>query len=359
MPARIDHGGKYTILVVDDELSNIDLLKRTLRREYDIISATSGFEALDLLSSYDSDVALIISDQRMPGMSGTEFMSRTLNTHPYALRILLTGYSDIEAMIDGINECELFQYIQKPWDSSELKFLVSKAIDNYRLTLTKNSLLKQLRELLYTTIQAISDALDEKDAYTHGHSKRVTLYALILGRAMNLDNSKLEKLQLGGLLHDIGKIGTPEKILNKPGGLTHEEFDIIKKHPGKGREILKNIRQLKEISAWLRSHHEKYDGGGYPDGLKGDEIPLPARILAVADTYDAMTSDRSYRKGLPHEVAVEEIKRCANTQFDPMIVEIFIKSETFFKEIKDFPDTDEAFNAHAIIVSDYDKITIC
>jgi putative two-component system response regulator len=348
-------GSKYTILVVDDEIDNVNLLKRTLRKEYKIVGATSGFEALDILSSLEDEIALIISDQRMPGMSGTEFMSRTLDTHPYTIRILLTGYSDIDAMIDGINKCELFQYMTKPWDPTEMKIAVIKAIESYKLTLTNHSLLKQLRELLYTTIRAISDALDQKDTYTHGHSKRVTLYALILGRALNLDNATLEKLQLAGLLHDIGKIGTPEKILNKPGGLTHEEYAKIKEHPGKGREILKNIRQLKEISSWLRSHHEKYDGTGYPDGLKADEIPLPARILAVADTYDAMTSDRSYRKGLPHEVAVEEIKRCVDTQFDPMVVDVFLRKELFFKEVKEASNTDDAFNAYAVIVANDDR----
>lgn len=356
MPSKEKEGNKFNILVVDDEKDNVLLLKRTLRRDYNVLCAESAFEALDVLASTDQEIALIISDQRMPGMSGTEFISRTLETHPNTLRILLTGYSDIDAMIDGINKCELFQYVTKPWEPSDLQIIVNRAVENYQLSLTKKSLLKQLRELLYTTIQAISEALDEKDTYTHGHSKRVTLYSLILGRAMNLDTATLEKLQLAGLLHDIGKIGTPERILNKPGGLTHEEFDIIKKHPRKGREILRNIKQLKDITAWLRSHHEKYDGTGYPDALKGEEIPLPARILSVADTYDAMTSDRSYRKGLPHEVALEEIKRCANTQFDPMVVDVFLKKEKFFKEAKEASDTDETFNEYAVIVPDDESI---
>ncbi|MGD9579945.1 MAG: HD domain-containing phosphohydrolase [Vampirovibrionia bacterium] len=356
MHSKLTEGKKPTILVVDDEIDNVSLLKRTLRKEYNVLTATSGFEGLDILSSYEDEVALIISDQRMPGMTGTEFIEKSGEIQPAALSILLTGYSDIDAMIDGINKCELFQYVTKPWDPSELKVIVNQAIDNYQLSLTKKSLLKQLRELLYTTIQAISEALDEKDNYTHGHSKRVTLYSLILGRAMNLDTATLEKLQLAGLLHDIGKIGTPENILNKPGGLTHEEFDVIKKHPRKGKDILKNIKQLKEIAGWLRSHHEKFDGSGYPDALKGEEIPLPARILAVADTYDAMTSDRSYRKGLPHDVALEEIKRCAGTQFDPMVVDVFMKKEKFFREAKEASNTDQTFNEYAVIVPEATSI---
>jgi putative nucleotidyltransferase with HDIG domain len=344
-------GSKYTILVVDDEEENVDLLKRTLRKDYDVIVALSGFEALDILSSSEKEIALIISDQRMPGMNGTEFMARSKRSHPLTVRILLTGYADIDAMIDGINKCELYHFFTKPWDPLDLRLIVSKAIESYKLTLTKSFLLKELRDLLYMTIKAISFALDEKDTYTHGHSERVTLYSLILGRAMNLDNNTLDKLQLAGLLHDIGKIGTPEFILNKPGGLTHEEFNTIKKHPTKGKEIIKDIKQLRDISAWLRSHHERYDGTGYPDALKGEEIPLPARILAIADTYDAMTSDRSYRKGLSHETAVEEIKRCAGSQFDPMIVDQFLKKEKHFKEAKESVDTEKTFNEYAAIVT--------
>lgn len=355
MQSKANEGTKYTILVVDDEIDNVNLLKRTLRREYDVITATSGFEALEILSSVDKEVALIISDQRMPGMTGVEFMAKTMEIHPWTVRILLTGYSDIDAMIDGINKCELFQYVTKPWDPSELKMIVDKAVESYVLTVTKNSLLKQLRDLLYRTVQSITEALDEKDKYTHGHSKRVTLYSMILGREIKLDEDTLEKLQLAGLLHDIGKIGTPEAILNKPGGLTHEEFDKIKMHPGKGREIIGSIKQLNEISSWLRSHHEKYDGTGYPDRLKGDEIPLPGRILAVADTYDAMTSDRSYRKGLPHEIAVEEIKRCANTQFDPLVVEVFLRNEHLFREAKDAADPNETFKAYAAISTETEE----
>lgn len=349
MHQKKNEGSRYTIVVVDDEIDNIDLLKRTLRKDFDVIGATNGIDALEILKTTDKEIAIIISDQRMPKMNGTEFLTKTIDTHPYAIKILLTAYSDLDAMIEGINKCELFHYLSKPWDPTELKMIINRALDAYKLALLKNSLLKELSELLYTTIQAISGALDEKDTYTHGHSKRVTMYALILGKALNLDKSTLQKLQLAGLLHDIGKIGTPESILNKPGGLTHEEYNTIKRHPGEGRDILKGIKQLKEIAFWLRSHHERHDGTGYPDQLKGDEIPLVSRILAVADTYDAMTSDRSYRKGLSHEIAVDEIKRCANNQFDPMIVDIFIKKEKYFNEARESFDIDDMFNIYSVI----------
>jgi putative nucleotidyltransferase with HDIG domain len=150
---------------------------------------------------------------------------------------------------------------------------------------------------------------------------------------MGISENKLQNLQLAGLLHDIGKIGTPEYILNKPGKLTDAEFDRIKEHPERGANIIGNLKKLGEIIEWVRAHHERYDGNGYPDKKSGKEIPLGAAILAVADTYDAMTSDRSYRKGLPHEVAVNEIKRCSGSQFNPVVAEAFLKIEKEFEKL--------------------------
>jgi len=189
-----------------------------------------------------------------------------------------------------------------------------------------------LKELFFTTIKAISSALDAKDTYTHGHSHRVTLYSLILSKELNLEESFIEEIETAGLLHDIGKIGVPESILCKTGKLTDEEYKTIQDHAPKAKKILSSIPGLTNIALWASSHHERWDGKGYPCGITAKEIPLPSRILAVADTYDAMTSNRSYRKGLPHEVAVEEIRNCANSQFDPEVTEAFLRVESIFKE---------------------------
>ncbi|MDD3012273.1 MAG: HD domain-containing protein [Candidatus Gastranaerophilales bacterium] len=344
---------RHTILIVDDEEDNLQLLNRTLRREYTIITASDGIEALEILKKEGNNISLILSDQRMPNMSGTEFLSRTVNEYPNIIRMLLTGYSDIDAMIEGVNKCGLFQYLTKPYDPEDLKFVIKNGINAYELTVSKKALLHDLKELFFTTIKSISSALDAKDAYTHGHSLRVTLFSLILCKEMGLEENFIGEIEIAGLLHDIGKIGVPENILCKPGKLTDEEFNIIKLHPEKGRKILNGIKRLSKAAFWLNSHHERWDGFGYPQKLKEEDIPLAARILAVADTYDAMTSDRSYRKGLPHETALEEIKRCSGSQFDPSIVETFLKVEnTFLEATKNSEDYYSKYSVFNKILSD-------
>jgi response regulator RpfG family c-di-GMP phosphodiesterase len=328
---------KHTVLIVDDEINNLQLLKRTLRRKFNILTAIDGKEALEIIEKEGQNISLIISDQRMPKMTGTEFLSKVSEKYPYIIKMLLTGYSDIEAMIDGVNKCQLFQYITKPFEPDELEMIIDHGIEAYELTLSKNTLLQDLKELFFTTVKSISSALDAKDTYTHGHSHRVTLFSLILSKELNLEESFVEEIETTGLLHDIGKIGVPESILCKAGKLTDEEYGIIQQHAPKAEKILSSIPGLKNIALWASCHHERWDGRGYPNGLKYKDIPLPSRILAIADTYDAMTSNRSYRKGLPHEVAVEEIKNCSDSQFDPEVTEAFLKVEKIFKEAAENP----------------------
>jgi len=339
---------KHTILIVDDEEDNLQLLNRTLRRKYNIITAKDGTEGLDLVQKYGMGISLIISDQRMPNMTGTEFLSKTIDKYPQIVKMLLTGYADIDAMIDGVNKCGLFQYIAKPFEPEELEIIINSGIEAYELTLSKNTLLMDLKELFFTTIKTIAGTLDAKDTYTHGHSHRVTLYSLIISKELALEENYMEEIEIAGLLHDIGKIGIPEDILRKPGKLTDEEYNTIKLHTEYGKKILNGIKKLSTISLWLSSHHERWDGRGYPSALTGKEIPLPARILAIADTYDAMTSNRSYRTGLSHETAVEEIKRCAGSQFDPEIVEAFLRTESEIK--KAINDPVEYYSKYSILV---------
>jgi len=174
-------------------------------------------------------------------------------------------------------------------------------------------------------VKIVMKALNEKDPYTQGHSIRVTEYSLKIGEAMGLDKDKMKELELAAVLHDIGKLGIPDKILKKPGRLTKEEFETMRQHSEKGEQMLEGISDLEPYKKYVRAHHERYDGFGYPDGLKGESIPLVSRIIFVADTFDAMTSDRPYRKGLSLEVTMEELIKCSGTQFDPIIVEVFIK----------------------------------
>ncbi len=184
---------------------------------------------------------------------------------------------------------------------------------------------KELQDIYYELLIAFSTAIDAKSPWTKGHSERVTNYAIMIAREMGIDSGDLEDLRIAGLLHDIGKIGTYDVILDKPSKLTYDEFSVVKMHPIKGEEILKPIKGLRKVLPIVRSHHERFDGKGYPDRLRADEIPLLARILFVADSFDSMTSDRPYRSSPGIEYALSELRRCSGTQFDPMVVEAFLK----------------------------------
>jgi putative nucleotidyltransferase with HDIG domain len=191
-------------------------------------------------------------------------------------------------------------------------------------------LVDQQHSLYLSTVKSLASAIDAKDEYTRHHSARVTEFTIKIARNMGLSEKELEELELAAVLHDIGKIAVPESILNKPGKLSDEEFAKIKEHPGRGQDILKPVIELRGVGNIVRSHHEKYDGGGYPDGLKGKEIPLGARIMAISDAYDSITSMRPYRDATSHRRAVKEIINCTGTQFDPEVVEHFLEVSVSF-----------------------------
>jgi Response regulator containing a CheY-like receiver domain and an HD-GYP domain len=319
-------GRRHQILVVDDETANLRLLRRVLSRDYDVLEAASGQEGLDMLKA--NDVSLIITDQRMPGMTGVEMLEESIHVLPNAIKILLTGYTDVQALIDAINEGHVYKYIPKPWDADELRLTVKRALESFELKERNEQLVSELKstmgeleELSMGTIRALADALDAKCDYTAGHSLRVSRIAVLIGKAMNLPNEDLRNIELGGILHDIGKIGVPESILWKPAKLTPEEREIMSKHPLMSAQIIGELRGMFQARLYVKHHHEYYDGSGYPDGLKGEDIPLGARIILVSDAYDAMTTDRPYRTALGHDKAVAELKKMSGTQFDPKVVE--------------------------------------
>ncbi len=250
---------KKTVLIVDDEENNLQLLRRTFRGQYNLLMAHNGLEAIDVVKQYGDKIALIVSDQKMPVMEGTDFLRRVRETNPQIIKILLTGHVDTDILVSAINECDLFQYILKPFEPEELKIAVEKGIEKYSMAANNKVFYNELRELFYKTIRAISNALDTKDSYTNGHSLRVTLYSMILAKELNLDSSYMEDIEIAGLLHDIGKIAMPKSILCKNGKLTDEEFMIMKSHPIRGEKIVINIKKLQIISEWVKSHHEKYD----------------------------------------------------------------------------------------------------
>ena len=316
----------------------MQLIKRTLRKNYNVLTASNGQEALNIVDTVGPEISMIISDQRMPQMQGVEFLEKVSQKYPDIIKILLTGYTDTDVIIDAINKCNLYQYLLKPFDPNTLQATVQQGLEKFEIISQNTELSKDLNELFYKTIKAISSALDAKDKYTHGHSYRVTLYSLILADKLKYSNKFIEDLETAGLLHDVGKIGIPQSILCKPGKLTDEEYASMKTHPSQGEEMINDVKQLCVISDWIKAHHERWDGKGYPSGLKGEEIPLASRIIALADTYDAMTSTRSYRKALSHEEAIAEIERCSGTQFDPNLAKAFIENQAEMKNAKENPE---------------------
>jgi putative two-component system response regulator len=323
----------YKIMIVDDEPANLRLLERLFRRDYQVITANSGAEALRLLDLHD--VALLITDQRMPEMTGIELLKRAASLRPHMVRIILTGYTDFTALVEAINCGQVYKYVTKPWNNDELRLTVSRALEHFdtnksrhELVNTNQRLVSRLKEMTRSFVRAIADALEAKDEYIHGHARRVRGYSSAIGRLMGLDAAALEQLTLAAFLHDIGKIGTPDRILLKPGALCAAERDEMRLHPRRGARMLTGIVDLEDVSDAVLHHHEHFDGTGYPDGLKGEQIPLLSRIILVADAYDAMTSPRPFREACSHEDAIRQLERESGGRFDPAVVRAFCDFES-------------------------------
>lgn len=314
----------YKILVVDDEPDNLQLVKRTLRKYYDIITANNADEAIECLKEIN-DIQMVISDHKMPGKSGVELLHHCFEHYPQITRILITAYSEVPILVDAINAGKIHRYIKKPWTPEELLLTVNKSFEANKLSRENSQLITDFKDLFSGTISAITDALDEKDKFTLGRSKRVCEYAVEIAKEMNLPDIELSKIEVASLLHDIGMIGVPEYILHKAEKLTDDEYDKIKKHVEYGLNILGSIKQLDSVVAIIKCHHERYDGSGYPYGLRGEEIPIGARIIALADTFDALISSRAYRNSMPLEKAVELISSYAGKQLDYNVVQAFLR----------------------------------
>jgi putative nucleotidyltransferase with HDIG domain len=327
-------------LVVDDEQAICDILCEKLESEaYECRSCLSAEEGLALVHRERFDI--ILSDLRMPGMSGLEFLKRSRAECPYAAFILITGEDDVrvgvEAMKNGASD-----YVVKPFKLDEVLRRVASAlkrksleneVEEYRHHLEQmvqertqelEEALRRIQETYDQTLEALGAALDLRDGATAGHSGRVAQYALKIAEAMGCSQGQLHEMTRGAYLHDIGKIGIPDGILLKDSPLSRQEVEVMRNHVAIGYQFVKRIGFLAPAAEIVLAHQERFDGGGYPLGLRGNEIPLGARIFAVADTFDAMTSDRPYRKALPVEAAFEEIQREAGCQFDPEVVRVFL-----------------------------------
>ena len=324
------------ILIVDDENTVRKLLQQTLSREgYQCQEAGSADQAVDKL--LNNTVALVILDINMPGKSGTELLPEIKLAYPDTAVIMASAVTDTQTAIQCMKQ-GAYDYFTKPFSLDEVILSVDRALEKRRLELENRDYQQHLEEKVQaqarkirasflSAITALAYALEAKDKYTSGHSQRVADMSVAIARELGMRRGNIEKIRLAGLIHDIGKIGVRGPVLNKPGRLTDEEFQHVKCHPVIGEHILTPIVDDKDILRMVRHHHERYDGKGYPDGLSGEQIPLAAMILAVADTYDAMTSKRPYRAAMSAETACDEIQSCKGGQFDPEVAEAFLGTQ--------------------------------
>jgi len=316
------------ILLVDDEPLVLEGLRRSVHTEFVADLAVGSEAGLAQLKKH-GPYSVVVSDMRMPGMDGAEFLATVRAISPDSIRVMLTGCSDVETAVRAVNEGQIFRFLTKPVTTETLLATLHACIAQYDAALFEKEHLKitieALEQLDLGTLTTLARAIDAKSAWTAGHSERVTNLALKMAHAMGLSAKSLSIMHRGGLLHDIGKIGTPPSILDKPGKLEPEEMQIMQDHVKSGVRILEPISCFRDALPMVAEHHEWFDGSGYPAGLAGENISLHARILAVADCYDAMVSDRPYRKGLPKQQAFEILKQRSGTQFDPMVVEVFAR----------------------------------
>lgn len=308
----------HTLLLIDDDPDVLATLRRSFRKGFSVLTASDGEAGIAILNQQAVD--LIICDQRMPGITGDQVMQHALQTQPKAIRILLTGYADIEALMACVNEAHIYKYVTKPWDPSDLNLTVVRALETYDLQQQLDETHAMLESAYKDAVTMLCVAAEGKDEDTGTHLLRVQHYTSALAIESGTDKQTAAHMGLMSMLHDIGKLFVPDAILKKKGPLTDEEWLEMKHHPSAGARILGNnpfYETAREIAA---GHHEKFDGTGYPQGLKGEEIPLSARIVKVADVFDALTTTRPYKAAWSMEDAMAFIESEQGAQFDPCIV---------------------------------------
>jgi len=374
---------KHTILFVDDEESIIKALQRLFRKEnYKILTASNGQDALEILKKYENRISLMISDQRMPGMTGSQFLEKAKKIFPNAIRFLLTGYSDMDAIVDAVNRGEIHRYINKPWNDENMILQVRQAIEQFELvlenkrlsvlTIKQNEKLNELNENLeqkveerskeiiiknkelesnlYNSVRAFASIAEMNTPLLAGHGRRVSILTREICQLLDLSENEITHTEIAALLHDIGKLGLPNKLIDhNEKRWTPEEKTIFERHPEEGQTIVKFIDSLDHVGILIRSHHERYDGQGYPDQLSEEAIPIGSRIIAVADAYDKIielkmdikpitdeylhdkkiTQDHLPENELLQQTALFHIKKYAFTMYDPDIVKAFLR---LFKE---------------------------
>ncbi|MBP3700310.1 MAG: HD-GYP domain-containing protein, partial [Lachnospiraceae bacterium] len=340
---KVKKQNPFSILTVDDDLNMTSSLKNFFERAgYLVETENNPSAAIERVRNGNFDILLL--DFLMTPICGDKVVEEIRSFNKEIYIILLTGHKSMAPPIKTIRELDIQGYYEKSDRFDQLELLVEsctksilqmRTIRSYQNEL--NQMYQNLKDNYMEMIQAMRLLVDARNEYTRGHSDRVSAIAVEIARAMGKSEEYCERIRVAGLFHDIGKIGVPDEVLLKKARLSEEEYSVIKKHSAKGAQVLSSITAFQDIVPIVRSHHERYDGKGYPDGLRGEEIPEEGRIMAVADSYDAMTSDRQYRKGLGIDMALEELKKGKGTQFDATIVDVMIDlvektgRETFYR----------------------------
>jgi len=355
---------RQSILIVDDEAGPREALNMILKPFYGVYNASDGHQALEMLRK--TDVDLVIVDLKMPGLQGTDVLREIKKEKNRVEVVILTGFGSLKTAMDAIR-MGAADYLLKPYNVAEIISVINRILDKkkHRDLLTdfltqlgdmvgsecsiqmvrdslanKPALAESLKEIFdritgpvafnpagnhLEFVRVLSETLENKDPFTHGHSSRVNYYSNLLAQKLDLTQTELRDLQVGAYLHDIGKLGVDTKIIYKEGSFTRQELLMMRRHPEIGVDLVTPIGLSQGVVSIIRHHHEYYDGSGYPDGLKGDSIPLLTRIVSTSETFDAMVTDRPYRKALPLDSIVAELRRCAGTQFDPYLVKLLLE----------------------------------
>lgn len=356
------------LLIIEHNQAKRDLLVNFFSTKYQCEEAESVNSALKKIQN--KEYSVILTAISSPNLNGLDLISYIQTLSPRSIPIFISDSDTHHGNTVRAFRAGAFEVIQRPFEMRNIKLAVEKAFEKYELRCLKDDYQLHLEELVAertaeldkaleeiemsyrSTLKALVQALETRDFETHGHSERVVTYSLRLGHELGLEKEAMRDLELGALLHDIGKIGVPDAILRKPAKLTEDEWEKMKLHPMHGKKILRNISFLDGASKIVAQHHEKWDGSGYPFGLRGEDVDLGARIFAVVDAFDAMVSDRVYRKGCSYEAAVEEMERCAGTQFDPMTVEAFKnipKEDWEILRERSLMDKSEVFSFQAVV----------
>lgn len=310
-------GMKDAVLFIDDEVSILKSIQRAFKdHDFNLLTASSSQKAVEILSR--NDIAVVVTDNMMPGMNGLDLLRMVKVISPDTIRIMLTGHASLDTAIEAINLGEVFRFVVKPWNDKALKETLEEALQRYRVV-------KQLQYGDESVMLSIAQTIELKDSYTRGHCDRVANYATMIARAMGLPEETVQVIKQGSWLHDCGKIGVPGSLLNSNNKLDAAQYELVKMHCLWGAEVARQARLPSRIINIILYHHERFIGGGYPAGLSGNEIPLEARIVAVADVYDALTSNRPYQKARNHDEAQQILVDLQGNQLDPDLVSLFCR----------------------------------